>query len=178
MNWIDIVLVLIVILAVIAGWYRGFISSTLGLLTWTGSFMFAYLFYPYVARFLDRLFDAGPWLLPLAFLLTAIVAGTVLSILAGYITRSIPLETHQNTKNSILGIIPGAVTGYLYGIIFHIHLMLLHIKPLLFWGGRPQYGGVVVGRLVGANSRELARHGTPFEPNWRAIGVPWHNFRC
>jgi uncharacterized membrane protein required for colicin V production len=76
MNWIDLVLVLIVLLAVIAGWYRGFISSILSLFVWAGSFVIAYLFYPYVASFIDKLFDAGPWLLAIAFVLTAIVAGT------------------------------------------------------------------------------------------------------
>jgi uncharacterized protein YkwD len=117
MNWIDISLVLIILLAVFAGWYRGFISSALGLLTWIGSFIIAFLFYPYVAGLLDKLFDAGPWLLPLAFLLTAIVAGTVLSIVAGFISRTIPIEAHHNGMNRILGIIPGAITGYLYAII-------------------------------------------------------------
>ena len=128
MNWVDIVLVLIVVLAVVAGLYRGFISSSLALLTWAGSFMIAYLSYPYVARFLDSLFDAGPWLLPIAFLFTAIIAGTVLSILAGYITRSTPIETHLNTANRILGIIPGAVTGYLYAIIFSALFLALPLK--------------------------------------------------
>src|SRR5688572_28709650 len=109
MNWIDISLVLIILLAVFAGWYRGFISSALGLLTWIGSFIIAFLFYPYVAGLLDKIFDAGPWLLPLAFLLTAIVAG--------FISRTIPIEAHHNGMNRILGIIPGAITGYLYAII-------------------------------------------------------------
>jgi len=85
MNWIDLIVILIVLLAVIAGWYRGFISSMLSLLVWAGSFVFAYLFYSYVASFIDKLFDAGPWLLAISFILTAIVAGTILSILAGYI---------------------------------------------------------------------------------------------
>jgi uncharacterized protein YkwD len=128
MNWVDIVLVLIIVLAVIAGWYRGFISSTLTLLTWAGSFAIAFLFYPYVAGFLDRLFDAGPWLLPLSFLLTAIIAGTILSIIAGFISRSIPIEAHDNGVNRLLGIIPGAITGYLYAIILSALFLALPLK--------------------------------------------------
>jgi uncharacterized protein YkwD len=128
MNWVDLILILIVLLAVIAGWYRGFISGILGLLTWTGSFILAYLFYPYVAFFLDKLFDGGPWLLPIAFILTAIVAGTLLSILAGYISRSVPIELHQNVINKFLGIIPGAITGYLYAVIFSAIFLALPIR--------------------------------------------------
>jgi len=128
MNWVDLILVLIVLLGVILGWYRGFISGILGLLTWTGSFVIAYLFYPYVAKFFDSLFDAGPWLLPIAFLFTAIVAGTLLSILAGTISRRIPVEAHHNIINRILGIIPGAITGYLYAIIFSALFLALPIR--------------------------------------------------
>ena len=128
MNWIDLILILIVLLAVIAGWYRGFISSVLSLLTWAGSFVIAFLFYPYVVGFLDKLFDAGPWLLPIAFLLTAIVTGTLLSILAGYIARSVPIEVHQNSINKLLGIIPGGITGYLYAVIVSAVFLALPIR--------------------------------------------------
>jgi uncharacterized protein YkwD len=128
MNWVDIALILTIILAVIAGWYRGFIASTLTLLTWAGSFAIAFLFYPYVANFLDKLFDAGPWLLPLAFLLTAIIAGTILSIIAGFISRTIPIETHYNGVNRLLGIIPGAITGYLYAVILSSLFLALPLK--------------------------------------------------
>ena len=128
MNWIDLVLILVVLLAIIAGWYRGFISSTLGLIVWTGSFIIAYLFYPYIADLLDNFFDAGPWLVPISFLFLAIVAGTVLSILAGYISNNISYESHKNGVNRFLGIIPGAITGYLYAIILSALFLALPIK--------------------------------------------------
>src|ERR1043165_4308484 len=103
MNWVDLILILIVLLTIIAGWYRGFISGMLGLATWAGSFFIAYMSYPYVAKLLDNLFKAGPWLLPIAFLLTAIVTGTILSILAGYILRSISLQSHYSRINHMMG---------------------------------------------------------------------------
>jgi uncharacterized protein YkwD len=128
MNWVDLILILIVLLALIAGWYRGFISSMLTLLVWGGSFGMAYLFYPYVASFIDKLFDAGPWLLAIAFLLTAIVVGVLLSILAGYIGRAAPIQAHQSIVNRVLGIIPGAIMGYLYAVIFSAILLALPIR--------------------------------------------------
>ncbi len=128
MNWIDLILILIVVLAVMAGWYRGFITSTLGLLIWAGSFIIAYLGYHYVADFLDNIFNAGPWLLPLAFILTAIVAGTILSIVAGYISRNVPAEVHLNGANKVLGVIPGAIMGYLYAVIFAALFLALPIR--------------------------------------------------
>ncbi|HET6765860.1 MAG TPA: CvpA family protein, partial [Chitinophagaceae bacterium] len=128
MNWVDLILILIVALAIIAGWYRGFISSTLGLLIWAGSFIIAYLGYRRVADFLDSLFNAGPWLLSIAFILTAIVAGTILSIVAGYISRNVSPQVHLNGANRVLGIIPGAITGYLYAVILSALFLALPIK--------------------------------------------------
>src|SRR6187431_2904645 len=128
MNWIDLILILIVLLAVIAGWYRGFISSVLSLFVWAGSFVIAYLFYPYVASFIDKIFNAGPWLLAIAFILTAIVAGTLLSILAGYIARVAPIDAHQSGVNKFLGIIPGGIMGYIYAVIFSAIILALPIR--------------------------------------------------
>ncbi len=128
MNWVDLVLIFIVVLAALAGWYRGFISSALSLLVWAGSFVIAFIFYPYMSKILDSFFDAGPWLLPIGFILTAIIAGTLLSIVAGFISRSTPLHVHVNDANRILGIIPGAITGYLYGVILSAIFLALPIK--------------------------------------------------
>ena len=128
MNWVDLILIFIVVLAALAGWYRGFISSALSLLVWAGSFVIAFIFYPYMSKILDNFFDAGPWLLPIGFILTAIIAGTLLSILAGFISRSTPLHVHANDANRMLGIIPGAITGYLYAIILSAIFLALPIK--------------------------------------------------
>jgi uncharacterized protein YkwD len=128
MNWVDLILIFIIVLAALAGWYRGFISSALSLLVWAGSFVIAYLFYPYMSGIVDRFFDVGPWLLPLGFILTAIIAGTLLSILAGFISRSTPVHVHFNDANRLLGIIPGAVTGYLYAVILSAIFLALPIR--------------------------------------------------
>ncbi len=128
MNWIDLILILIIVLAIVAGWYRGFISGMLGLATWAGSFFIAYLSYSYVAGFLENIFDAGPWLQPVSFILTAIIAGVLLSILAGYALRSVPLRSHHSAVNRTLGIIPGAITGYLYAVILSAIVLALPIK--------------------------------------------------
>lgn len=128
MNWVDLILVFIVLVAIIAGWYRGFISGMVGLATWAGSFFIAFISYPYVADFLDNLFQAGPWLLPIAFLLTAIIAGVLLSILAGHVLRNIPVSSHLNPVNKVMGVVPGAITGYLYAVILSAIVLALPIR--------------------------------------------------
>jgi uncharacterized protein YkwD len=128
MNWVDLVLIVIIILAIIAGWYRGFILSSLSLLKWVGTLVTAYLFYPYVAGWIGKIFNAGVWLLPIAFLLVAIIAGVLLGLLARLITRTIPPEVHHHGINNFLGIIPGAINGILYAIILSALFLALPIK--------------------------------------------------
>lgn len=156
MNWVDLILVMIVLLAVVAGWYRGFISSILSLMVWTGSFVVAYLLYPYVAGFINTIVNAGPWLLAIAFILTAIIAGTLLSILAGYITRAAPIEVHRSIINRILGIIPGAIMGYTYAVIFSAIILALPIRDGITEKARSSRLGVQLAMQSEWTNRKLA----------------------
>jgi len=156
MNWVDIILILVIVLAIVAGWYRGFISGMLGLATWAGSFFIAYLSYPYVANFLGNIFNAGPWLLPIAFLLTAIIAGTLFSILAGYALRSVPLQSHHSPVNHIMGIIPGAITGYLYAVILSAIVLALPITDKMTTEVRDSRLGVQLAMQSEWANRKLA----------------------
>lgn len=128
MNWVDIFLLLIVLLAVIAGWNRGFIFGMIDLITWAGSFVLGYVFYPYAAGWLAKLFTLGAWLLPVAFLLTVIVARLVIGLLMRFITPPASETTNRDGLNRFLGIIPGAVNGWVYAVIFSALLLALPLK--------------------------------------------------
>src|SRR5437762_4780456 len=95
MNWVDILLALVILISVLAGWRRGFILGSLDLLTWTGSLILAYIFYPYTAKGLQKFIDLHVWLLPLAFIFTAIVARIVIGIIAGFIIRLVRSEERR-----------------------------------------------------------------------------------
>ncbi len=128
MNWIDIILLVVILLAVIAGWSRGFVLGVLDLATWTGSLVVAYVFYSYTANGIAKLFHLGVWLLPVAFLLTALVARLLIGWIKSYIVRAIPEELNQSSLNKFLGILPGAVNGYLYAIIISTMLLALPLN--------------------------------------------------
>ena len=131
MNWIDLLLALVILISVLAGWYRGFIIGALALLSWTGSLVLGYLFYSYTARGLEKFFNLGPWLLPLAFLITCVIARILIGFFARLISRTIPETTNRNTANRFLGIIPGAINGWLYAIIISALLLSLPIRNSL-----------------------------------------------
>lgn len=115
MNWVDLLLILIVLLAVWAGWRNGFILEILGLVNWVGSLITAFIFYPYTASLIIKIFPSLElWKLPLAFIITAIVA----RILIGFITRKIASATSAYTNQSLLNRLLGLIPGFINGIIF------------------------------------------------------------
>lgn len=126
MNWVDFVLIIIVLLAVWTGWKNGFIIETLGLINWVGSLVLAFLFYPYTASLITKIFPSMElWKLPVAFIVTAIIG----RILIGLITRKIALATsasmNQSVLNKSLGIIPGIINGIIFAAIIAALLLAL-----------------------------------------------------
>ena len=128
MNWIDVVLAIVMLLALIAGWKRGFILGIFDLATWVGSLVLGYLFYPYSAKWISSLFDLGAWLLPVAFILTTFFARIIIGIFVRIIIRSIPEETNNDGANKFLGLIPGAINGWVFAIIVSALFLALPIR--------------------------------------------------
>jgi uncharacterized protein YkwD len=131
MNWIDISLLVVFLIAILAGWYRGFILGSLDLLSWAGSLALGYIFYSYMANLLDNFFNLGVWLLPLSFILTTILGRIAIGFIMRMIIRIIPEKARFNPVNRILGIIPGAVNGWLYSIILSALLMSMPLKDTI-----------------------------------------------
>jgi uncharacterized protein YkwD len=128
MNWVDVVLVSVLLLAIWSGWHRGFILGTLDLLTWTGSIVLGFIFHPYAARGIEKILTLGVWLLPVAFLLTTIVARILIGVITKRILHIIPRNTHHDAINRFFGMFPGAVNGVIYATIIAALLLALPIK--------------------------------------------------
>jgi uncharacterized protein YkwD/uncharacterized membrane protein required for colicin V production len=128
MNWVDVFLGLVIVLAIFAGWRRGFILGSLDLITWIGSFILGYTFYPYVANMLGRFITIGAWLLPVAFLLTVLIVRLLFGLITKYIVRAVPEQTNNGGVNRFLGIIPGAINGFIYIIIISALLLALPLR--------------------------------------------------
>jgi uncharacterized protein YkwD len=130
MNWVDVVLLLVVLLAIIGGWYKGFILGTLDLINWMGSIVLAFIFYPYMGNLLKIIFPAlGAWLLPLAFIITVLLARVLIGIVTSRIAMASGYANYTGI-NRFFGIIPGFVTGIIYATIIAALLLAL---PL--WDG-------------------------------------------
>jgi uncharacterized protein YkwD len=134
MNWVDWLLILIALFSVIMGWQKGFILGIVDLVSWVGSLLAGFFFYGYVANFIDRYITAlGVWSAPVAFILTIILARILLSFLFSPILRNTRHTTHESGTNKALGILPGAVNGFINATII---AALFLIMPL--WEGLSQ----------------------------------------
>jgi uncharacterized protein YkwD len=128
MNWVDLVLIIVLLLAAWNGNRRGFIRGTLDLLTWAGSIGIAYAFYPYTAGGLDKIVTLDAWHLPVSFILTAVVARIVIGLIVKRVVRRIPEKTNTGSVNRFFGIIPGMINGLIYATIIAAFLLALPLK--------------------------------------------------
>lgn len=130
MNYVDIILLLIMALAIWGGWVKGFIIGTVNLVIWIGSLLAGFFLYQYAGDFLKTHFPSlGVWTLPLAFFLILILSRILLGVLFNVILRRTPQEAHSNGVNHFLGIFPGIINGIIYTTI--IAAILLSV-PLAY----------------------------------------------
>ena len=128
-NWIDLLLLLIILLSVAAGWYRGFILSLLDLVRWLGSWMAALLFYRPLSIFLGHVTDwSDVWRHPIAFIFIAIATSIAIQLVARAILRRTSLETHLHPVNRLLGMLPGLVNGLVTSAIVSALLFAIPIS--------------------------------------------------
>lgn len=131
-NPIDIFLLLVVLLAVWRGWWRGFVFGLLDLVSGLGSILLALRYYQPVAQWLGaRVGWDEIWDIPAAFMLTSIAAGLAINLIGYALARRIPRETHRRTGNRLLGILPGLANGLITATILAALLLALPLTPRL-----------------------------------------------
>ncbi|WP_196941184.1 CvpA family protein [Sphingobacterium pedocola] len=128
---IDIILLLIVLTSIWNGVARGFFAGMTGLVSWLGSLLITFAVYRHVALFLEANLTLGIWTMPLSFLLTLLIVGSILSLFAAKALNAIPLKIQEHRLNNIFGVVPGVVTGLLYAAILSTLLLLLPFSEAL-----------------------------------------------
>lgn len=130
MNYVDIILLLVMVLAVWGGWKKGFIIGSINLAVWIGSLLAGFFFYQYAGDLLKEAFPRlGVWTLPIAFFSVVVLSRLFLGAVFNLILRNTPEETHAHGFNRFLGIFPGIVNGIIYTTL--IAALLLSV-PLMY----------------------------------------------
>ena len=128
MNWIDWVLIAVVLLSIFTGWQKGFIAGMIDLVTWIGSLLAGFFLYGYVAALIDRYIPTvGVWSSPVAFIFTIIVARIILSLLLTPLLRNTSPDTHESGPNKLLGIVPGSINGFINATVIAALFLIVPI---------------------------------------------------
>src|SRR5687767_7247837 len=103
MNWIDVLLAAIILLAAWSGYRRGFILVTLELMSWLGSLAGAFFLYQYVAAFFQKILPVlGVWIMPLAFLVVLILLRILFSTIVNAVLKTAHKDAHHSPANKTL----------------------------------------------------------------------------
>ncbi|PCJ46295.1 MAG: hypothetical protein COA74_14100 [Gammaproteobacteria bacterium] len=112
MNWIDILIIAVIVVSLGAGAWRGFIHETLSLLAWVAAFVIARLFAPDVAHWLGQSIESQSlilllsWIIP--FLLTLIAFNLLKMLLISLITV-VGLRPIDRLLGAVFGALKGAL---------------------------------------------------------------------
>lgn len=146
MNYINALLLIIVALSIWAGVARGFIISTLALLSWMGSLLIGIFAYGLLSSLLLKIWpSAGVWSAPLAFIITVILARLILDTIATKILEEVSPRVHANIVNRILGVLPGTVNGLIWAALLAAFLLLM---PLTNHVSKQARDGKLAGKLI------------------------------
>jgi uncharacterized protein YkwD len=130
MNYVDIILLLVMALAVWAGWRKGFIIGSVNLIVWIGSLLAGFFLYHPVGEWIKASFPKiGAWTFPLAFLSVVVLSRLLLGFIFNTVLRRTPYQAHTTGVNHVLGIVPGIINGLIYTTL--IAAILLSV-PLMY----------------------------------------------
>jgi uncharacterized protein YkwD len=133
MNWIDLLLILVVLVSVWASVQRGFIVSLLELLAWVGSLVIGFMAYRPFGMLLQKLIPSlGIWVSPLSFIILVTLFRFILTELANRIIVDVPVRVHKSPVNKVLGVVPGLINGAIWAALLGTVLLLLPITSPSF----------------------------------------------
>lgn len=118
-NWLDIIIVLILVFYAFEGYGQGFLIAFIDLIAFALSFLLGITFYSNIATFLVKTFLMSQGFAnALGFFIAATVAEVVLSFVLKNLIENVPLYSKEGPKentlraiNKYLGIIPGVLSG-------------------------------------------------------------------
>ena len=125
MNYIDIILLLVIVLSVWFDIKRGFIISSLFLLSWVCSLTAGFLLYKQFGNILSKFLPVVEfWVYPLAFILLLVTARYVFDRVTTLILDNVPDRVDNHIINKAAGVIPGFVNGLIWSALLATFLLL------------------------------------------------------
>jgi uncharacterized protein YkwD len=132
-NFVDIILVILVLFSAYNGWRRGFILGLLDLLGWALVLIAGLRFYQPLAKWLGARLDiwSDVWNQPLAFILIATGIIVLYQLLVHVLLRRVSEDVHEHRSNQVLGILPGLANGAITAALVAALLLSIPINETL-----------------------------------------------
>jgi membrane protein required for colicin V production len=131
MNWVDSLVLLIVVLSAIVAFARGFVSEALGIAAWVGAYFVAVATAPFlIPSMRDWLGNTGDIADPAAYgvvFLVALLAFSVVTGVIGRVVRTSLLGGIDRTLGMIFGLVRGVV------IVAAIYVAGTYVVPTDKW---------------------------------------------
>jgi uncharacterized protein YkwD len=146
MNPVDVLLGLVVLASVWAGWRRGLLVAGADLLALAAGVVCAFLVYPHGVAFAEQHdLQWGVWTAPLAFLLGYVLARLILGAALARLMKGLPKAAHGRRVNRALGVVPGTANGVINATIVSILLLGLPLSDTI---SREASDSIIVNRLA------------------------------
>jgi membrane protein required for colicin V production len=129
-NWMDIVILIILLVTLVLGLMKGFVRQIIGLAAVVVGLLLAATYYLPVSRGVSRVVAAGKWSELIAFLLVflaVLVAGWLISFLVSKLIRG-PLRFIDHLFGGALGLLKGVLICGV--IVFALHAFPVDKKAL------------------------------------------------
>jgi uncharacterized protein YkwD len=128
LNWVDVLLILIILASAALGWWRGFILSALDLVRWIGSWLSALFLYKPISAAMQDVGLDEVWSHPLAFIVVLFLTGVVIHLIGRAILGYVSRDLHDHPVNRFLGLFPGLVSGAIMAAIVSALLLAMPIS--------------------------------------------------
>ncbi|MFC5281973.1 CvpA family protein [Pedobacter alpinus] len=156
-NYVDIILLIIILSAIYLGYIRGFILGFLEFLALAISILIAFLNYQYIATFLDDNFHLQErWLFPLSFIISLFINRLIIGIIIYWLIKFIPKSTQENSVNKLGGILPGIVKGFFYAAIIALIFSFIPLWPNLPIDTRESYVAGILTQKIETLDQKIA----------------------
>ncbi len=117
----DYIVLIITLVFIIFNFWKGFINSILGLLTWVGSIFITIFSYEYLSSYLNNLILNISFLSnfkQFSYILSVTIAIPLIFLLSLFFLKRIRKILSSDLDKQILGLIIDKIFGVIYGIIF------------------------------------------------------------
>ncbi len=128
MNWLDLVLLLVIALSVLAGFFKGFARTSFGLLSLVLALACGLWFYPLVAGWVDQWVSSVHAANMIGFAIIfvgVLIAGALLGALVAKLLQVV----HLSWLDRLLGGAFGVIRGVLLGAVLILVMMAFSVQP-------------------------------------------------